>query len=78
MTDDPPRTNSTQSPTKTKATNLVPLILRAVTLAAGVAVSVLSALNAVDEQSAHALLGVGVACAGLSLLETAQKKDENE
>ena len=45
------------------------LVFRALTLAMGVAVVVLSCLGALEVQTAIALLGIGLACAGISLLE---------
>ena len=45
------------------------LIFRALTLAMGVAVVVLSCLGALEVQTAVTLLGIGLACAGVALLE---------
>ena len=45
------------------------LIFRALTLAMGVAVVVLSCLGALAVQTAVTLLGIGLACAGVALLE---------
>ena len=47
---------------------ILELVFKAVALAMGVAVTVLSALNALTAQSGIALLGIGLACAGISLL----------
>ena len=45
------------------------LIFRALTLAMGVAVVVLSCLGALEVQTAVTLLGIGLAWAGVALLE---------
>ena len=45
------------------------LIFRALTLAMGVAVVALSCLGALEVQTAATLLGIGLACAGVALLE---------
>lgn len=48
---------------------LLLLVCKAMTLASGVAVVALSALGKLDHQSGFALLGLGLACAGLALLQ---------
>ena len=48
---------------------VVTLILRAVCLAMGVAVAVLSILGEIDTRTAVTMLAIGVACAGASLLD---------
>lgn len=48
---------------------LLLLVCKAMALASGVAVVVLSALGELDHQSGFALLGLGLACAGLALLQ---------
>ena len=45
------------------------LIFRALALAMGVAVVVLSCLGSLEAQSAVTLLGIGLACAGTAMLE---------
>lgn len=45
------------------------LIFRALTLAMGVAVVTLSCLGTLEVQTAVTLLGIGLACAGVALLE---------
>ena len=45
------------------------LIFRAVTLAMGVAVVVLSCMGKLETQSAVTMLGIGLACAGIAMLE---------
>ena len=54
---------------KTTVKDIFRLIPRAVCVAMGVAVAVLSILGQVDTQKAVIMLGIGVACAGISLLE---------
>lgn len=48
----------------------VTLVCKAVALAMGVAVVVLSAMNALDPHTGVTLLGVGLTCAGVCLLRT--------
>ena len=48
---------------------MVGLVLRALTLAMGVSVTVLTCLGKMDSQSAAAMLGIGLACAGVAMLE---------
>ena len=45
------------------------LVFRALTLAMGVAVVALSCLGTLEVQTAVSLLGIGLACAGIALLE---------
>ena len=45
------------------------VIFKAVTLAMGVAVVVLSCMGSLDAQTAITLLGIGLACAGAAMLE---------
>ena len=53
---------------------IVSLILKALALAMGIAVLVLSILKAIDLYSGFIMLGLGLTCAGLSLLS---EKDKN-
>ena len=48
---------------------IISVVFKAVTLAMGVAVVVLSCLGSLDTQTAVTLLGIGLACAGVALLE---------
>lgn len=48
---------------------IISTIFKALTLAMGVAVVVLSCLGSLDTQTAVTLLGIGLACAGVALLE---------
>ena len=48
---------------------IISVIFKAVTLAMGVAVVVLSCLGSLETQTAVTLLGIGLACAGISMLE---------
>ena len=54
---------------KTSVKDLFRLIPRAVCVAMGVAVAALGILGQIDTQKAVIMLGIGVACAGISLLE---------
>ena len=54
---------------QTSVKDIVRLIPRAVCVVMGVAVAVLSILGQIDTQKAVIMLGIGVACAGISLLE---------
>ena len=47
---------------------IISVIFKAVTLAMGVAVVVLSCLGSLEPQTAVTLLGLGLACAGAALL----------
>lgn len=47
---------------------IVNTVFKALTLAMGVAVVVLSRLGSLDTQTAVTLLGIGLACAGAALL----------
>ena len=48
---------------------IISLIFRAMTLAMGVAVATLSCLDKLDTNAAFTMLGIGLACAGIALLE---------
>ena len=48
---------------------IVSVVLKALTVAMGVAVVVLSRLGGLEPQTAVSLLGIGLACAGIALLE---------
>lgn len=50
------------------------IILKAIPLAMGVCVAVLSILGQIDSRAAFAMLGIGLACVGISLL--GEKGDE--
>ena len=54
---------------QTSVRDIVRLIPRAVCVAMGVGVAVLSILGTLDIQTAVIMLGIGVACAGVSLLD---------
>ena len=47
---------------------IISVIFKAVTLAMGVAVVVLSCMGSLEPQTAVTLLGLGLACAGASML----------
>ena len=53
----------------TKMKDLVNLIFKAVALAMGIAVVVLNILNQIDVKSSIIMLGIGVACIAMCLLE---------
>ena len=48
---------------------IVSVVFKAVTLAMGVAVVVLSCMGSLEPQTAVTLLGIGLACAGAAILE---------
>ena len=48
---------------------IVSVAFKAVTLAMGVAVVVLSCMGSLEPQTAVTLLGIGLACAGAAILE---------
>lgn len=45
------------------------VVFKALTLAMGIAVVVLSRLGSLEPQTAIYLLGIGLACAGISMME---------
>ena len=47
---------------------IISVLFKAVTLAMGVAVVVLSCLDSLEPQTAVTLLGIGLACAGAAML----------
>ena len=63
------KTEAIQAEEKKPISDMISLILRAVCLEMGVAVVVLSVLGEMDVNTAIILLGIGVACAGASLLD---------
>lgn len=48
---------------------IISTVFKALTLAMGVAVIVLSRLGSLETQTAVTLLGIGLSCAGVALLE---------
>ncbi|MDD3219396.1 MAG: hypothetical protein PHC41_15170 [Lachnospiraceae bacterium] len=62
------KTETSQKEEEKTPGEIVSLILRAVCLAMGVAVVVLSLMGAVNTETSILMLGIGVACAGVSLL----------
>ena len=54
---------------KKPAREIVSVVFKAVTLAMGVAVVVLSCMGSLEPQTAVTLLGIGLACAGAAILE---------
>lgn len=56
-----------ESPAHTPA-EIVRVVLKALTLAMGVAVAVLSIMDLIDAKGAFTMLGMGLACAGMVLL----------
>ena len=48
---------------------IVSTVFKALTLAMGVAVVILSCMGSLDEQTAVTLLGIGLASAGVAMLE---------
>ena len=62
------KTETAEAPERKDADKLVELILKAVALAMGVAVTVLSALGELDAGSGLGMLGIGLACLAVSAL----------
>ena len=56
-----------ESPKKGSA-EIVETVLKALTLATGVAVAVLSIMDAIDTKSAIIMLGIGLACVGINMM----------
>ena len=63
------KTESVQTDEKEPIRDFITLALRAVCIAMGVSVAVLSILGEISADKATTMLGVGLACAGISLLE---------
>ena len=51
-----------------KLSEIMAVALKAVAMAMGIAVTVLTVLNALDVKSGMVMLGIGLACAGISLM----------
>ena len=68
------KTNTERRNTEEKKSiqDMISLALRAVCAAMGIAVVALSILGAIRSETAVILLGIGVACAGISLLDRQQ------
>ena len=62
------RTNNIESRIK----NLFTLILKAVACAMGVAVVVLSVMQKIEINSGFTMMGIGLACVGISLLQNTE------
>ena len=60
--------NSENNEPRQSIRNIVSLILKAICLAMGVAVVALSIFGQISTQSAVVMLGLGLACAGISLM----------
>ncbi len=58
-----------ESPAGEKVQEIVSLVLKAVPLAMGIAVTVLTILGKIETKSAMIMLGIGLACVALNLLQ---------
>ena len=65
--------NSENRESRQSARDIVSLVLKAICLAMGVAVVALSVFGQISTQSAVVMLGIGLACAGISLMENSKK-----
>ena len=63
------KTGTAQQVNEMPVSEIIPLILRAVCLAMGVAVVALSVIGKLDTNPAITMLGIGLACGGISLLD---------
>lgn len=63
------KTESAQIEESKSVDEIVTLVLKAICLAMGVAVVVLSVIKQIDTNAAITMLGIGMACAGISLLQ---------
>lgn len=63
------KTEAISEEEKTKMQDIFLLIPKAVCVAMGIAVTVLSVLREIDADKAVLMLGIGVACAGISFLQ---------
>ena len=52
-----------------KVSEIMDIAPKAVAMAMGIAVTVLTVLNALDTKSGMVMLGIGLACAGISLMD---------
>lgn len=52
---------------------MISTVFKALTLAMGIAVVVLSQLGSLEMETAVTLLGIGLACAGVALLENGKE-----
>ncbi len=59
----------------TKVTDLINLIFKAVALAMGIGVIVLNILNQIDIKSSIIMLGIGISCISIYLLNNNKNKD---
>ena len=57
------------------ANRIIPIVFKALSLAMGIAVAVLSVMKAIDMYSGFFMLGLGLACAGISLLSEKKRDD---
>lgn len=51
------------------AKEIVTLVFKALAVAMGIAVTVLSCMDVIDQKSAVLMLGIGLSCAGIAMLE---------
>lgn len=51
------------------AKEIVTLVFKALAVAMGIAVTVLSCMDVIDPKSAVLMLGIGLSCAGIAMLE---------
>ena len=58
----------------TKLKELINLIFKAISLAMGIAVVVLNILDKIDTKSSIIMLGIGIACIGIYLLDEKENK----
>ena len=58
----------------TKLKDLINLIFKAISLAMGIAVVVLNILDKIDTKSSIIMLGIGIACIGIYLLDEKENK----
>lgn len=58
-----------------KMKDLINLIFKAVAIAMGIAVAVLNILNEIDIKNSVIMLGVGLACIGIYLLDNKENKE---
>ena len=65
--------NSENRESRQSVRDIVSLIFKAICLAMGVAVVTLSVFGQISTQSAVVMLGIGLACAGISLMENSKE-----
>lgn len=65
-----------QEYSNSKIKDLINIVLKAVTMAMGIGVTVLNVLDKIDTKSSLIMLGIGLFCGGLYLFENNEQKNQ--